>query len=107
MPFTLKMLPRSAKEYEALRSQANAAATGRKARGKSKSSKAEGLFKQVNKALLFLRDNPKHRGLKSHEFHSLDHPYDKNGKVWESYAQNETSGAYRIFWCYGPNDGEI
>jgi hypothetical protein len=23
--------------------------------------------------------------------------------VFEAYAQNRTPGAYRIFWCYGPD----
>jgi hypothetical protein len=28
-------------------------------------------------------------------------------KVFEAYAQNKMPGAYRIFWCYGPNKGDI
>jgi hypothetical protein len=26
-------------------------------------------------------------------------------KVFEAYAQNDTPGAYRIFWHYGPDEG--
>jgi len=62
-----------------------------------------GLAKQVNKALGYLEINPAHPGLHSHEFSSLK---GKNGeKVFESYAQNETPGAYRVFWHYGPDEG--
>jgi hypothetical protein len=106
MPFTFKYVPRALKEYNALKSKAEAVATGRGARGKKKSSKDEGLFKHINKALRLLRDNPKHPGLKSHEYHSLEHPFDKTQKVWESYIQSETPGAYRLFWCYGPEKNE-
>ena len=32
--------------------------------------------------------------------------YDPDTKVFEAYVQNRTPGAYRIFWCYGPKQGE-
>ena len=39
--------------------------------------------------------------LNTHEFTSLS---GVNGeKVFEAYAQNNTPGAYRIFWHYGPD----
>jgi hypothetical protein len=28
-------------------------------------------------------------------------------KVFEAYVENRTPGAYRIFWYYGPQSGEI
>ena len=28
-------------------------------------------------------------------------------KVWESYLENNTPGADRIFWAYGPKQGDI
>ncbi len=28
-------------------------------------------------------------------------------KVWQSYLENKTSGAMRMYWVYGPNQGEI
>ena len=40
-------------------------------------------------------------------FLSLPHPYDKNQKVFEAYAQNQTPDAYRVFWCYGPEKRQI
>ncbi|MBL0870324.1 MAG: hypothetical protein IBJ18_07105 [Phycisphaerales bacterium] len=74
---------------------------------KTKAAKSEGLFKQVEKCVRLLLDNPKHPSLKTHEFDSIDHPYDPKGKVFEAYIQNRTPGAYRLFWCYGPGKGEI
>jgi hypothetical protein len=85
--------------------QAQQAAATRQKTAKKKSSRQEGLFKQVAKALQLLLENPRHPGL--HEYSSLPHPYDPNGKVFEAYAQNRTPGAYRVFWCDGPGQGEI
>lgn len=57
-------------------------------------------YKAVCKALRFLQDNPRHPGLRTHEYSSLVGP--GGAKVWEAYAQNQTPGAYRIFFCYYP-----
>jgi hypothetical protein len=60
------------------------------------------LLAQVRKALGFLEVNPPHPGLHAHEFTSLT---GVNGeKLFEAYAQNNTPGAYRIFWHYGPDE---
>ena len=107
MAFSLKWTPRATKDYENLRDAALAAKAGREAARREKSSKAEGLFKQVVKTVNLLQDNPRHPGLRTHEYDSLDHPYKKGEKVWEAYVQNNTPGAYRLFWCYGPNAKEI
>ncbi len=62
-------------------------------------------YKAVKKALLFLSQNPRHPGLKTHEFTSLKGP---NGeKVFEAYAEQSTPSAYRIFWYYGPGNKQI
>jgi hypothetical protein len=66
-----------------------------------------GLEKQIKKALGYLQLNPRHPSLNTHEFHSMEHPFDSTGKVFEAYAQNNTPSAYRIFWCYGPQKKEI
>lgn len=66
-----------------------------------------GLEKQIKKALGYLQLNPRHPSLQTHVFHSIENPFDPNGKVFEAYAQNRTPGAYRIFWCYGPQKTEI
>jgi hypothetical protein len=60
------------------------------------------LFEQVRKAIGYLEIDPHHPGLHTHEFTSLT---GVNGeKVFEAYAQNNTPGAYRIFWHYGPDE---
>ena len=60
------------------------------------------IFEQVRKALGYLELNPHHPSLNTHEFTSLT---GANGeKVFEAYAQNNTPGAYRIFWHYGPDE---
>jgi len=93
--------------FEALKIDAEQAAATRRAAKRAKSSKQEGLFKQVAKAVQLLLADPRHPGLQTHEYVSLPNPYDEKGKVFEAYAQNRTSGAYRIFWCYGPEQGQI
>jgi hypothetical protein len=60
------------------------------------------LLDQIRKALGYLEIDPRHPGLHTHEFLSLT---GANGeKVFEAYAQNDTPGAYRIFWHYGPDE---
>ena len=63
------------------------------------------ILKSVMKALGFMEVNLRHPSLNAHEFHSLKGP---NGeKVFEVYAQQNTPGAYRIFWYYGPGKDVI
>lgn len=58
------------------------------------------VFKSVCKILGLMEVNLKHPSLKTHKYDSVKGP---NGEeVFESYAQNNTPGAYRIFWHYGP-----
>ena len=62
-------------------------------------------FKAILKALNFLQSNPRHPGLNSKKYKTLKGP---NGEpVFESYAQQRTPGAYRIFWFYGPQRLQI
>jgi hypothetical protein len=97
-------LQRAAEHAAYTRAQTSKRSGGSK---KTKSSKQEGLFKQVAKAVAQLANNPRHSSLNTHEYASLAHPFDPKGKVFEAYAQNSTPGAYRIFWCYGPEKGEM
>jgi hypothetical protein len=101
---TFQRLQSAAERAAASRAKADEASSGT---AKTKSSKQEGLFKQVAKAIRQLAADPRHKSLNTHEYASLKHPFDPNGKVFEAYAQNKTPGAYRIFWCYGPSRGEI
>jgi hypothetical protein len=60
------------------------------------------LFELVRKAIGYLEIDPHHPSLNTHEFTSLTGA--KAEKIFEAYAQNNTSGAYRIFWHYGPDE---
>ncbi len=71
------------------------------------SSRHAGLVKQIKKTLGFLQTNPRHPSLHTHVFHSLEHPYDPDGKVFEAYVQQHTPAAYRLFWCYGPEESQL
>jgi hypothetical protein len=114
MSFRLRWTPEATDTFQRLRGAAertaNARATASKqadAKTKTKSSRQEGLFKQVAKAVRQLAADPRHGSLNTHEYSSLTNPIDPHGKVFEACAQNKTPGAYRIFWCYGPEKGEI
>lgn len=61
-----------------------------------------GLLRQVRKTLGLLQANPGHPSLKTHEYSSLRGANDE--RVWEAYAQNNTPGAYRVFFHYGPDE---
>lgn len=94
MSFSLRQTQEARNTLSKLRAEAEQAQRTRLAQGKTK-------------ALKLLSANPRHPGLETHEFNSLDNPYAPTQKVFEAYAQQNTPGAYRIFWCYGPNSGEI
>jgi hypothetical protein len=34
-------------------------------------------------------------------------PADRDVKVWDSYVENRTPGAWRIFWQYGPDEAGL
>lgn len=63
------------------------------------------LYKKMGKAMYLISQNPRHTGLETHEINSLSRRYKM--KVWQSYLENQTPAAGRIFWVYGPNRGEI
>lgn len=76
-----------------------------KYRAKTIKKKEEQLYKKWGKALKFLAENPTHPSLQSHEIPPLTKRY--GIKVWQSYLENKTSGAMRMFWVYGPGMREI
>lgn len=63
------------------------------------------VYKAVCKILGYMETNLRHPSLNTHEYGALKGP--NNEKIFESYAQNKTPGAYRIFWYYGPGKREI
>ena len=107
MAFKARWTPTALNAFNALRAAAEATAKSKLETGAKRASKAEGLFKQVEKCVRLLTSNPRHPGLRTHEYHSLPHPYDPKGKVFEAYVQNNTPGAYRLIWCYGPRRDEL
>ena len=64
-----------------------------------------GLQKQLKKALGYLQKNPQHPSLQSHLMPSFDGLF--GTKVYSSYAQNNTPGAHRILWAYGPEKRQL
>lgn len=62
-------------------------------------------YRKLVKALGYLRENPRHNSLASHEIDALRR---KCGfGVFQSYLENKTPAAGRIFWSYGPDQGDI
>jgi hypothetical protein len=103
MSFQLNWTPTALAQYEKLKLAAGHEGSNKQ----SGKNKAIGLFKQVVGCLQKLQSNPRHPGLQTHKFDSLENPFQKDGAVFEAYAQNKTPGAYRVFWCYGPGKGQI
>jgi hypothetical protein len=64
-----------------------------------------GRLSKVLKALARLQENPRHPGLQSHRYSSLKGAAGET--VWDSYIENNTPSAWRIYWHYGPDEGEI
>jgi len=70
-----------------------------------KSKDKQAVCKAVLKTLALMETNLKHPSLQTHQYHSLNGP---NGeKVFESYVQNRSPQAWRIFWHYGPQKKQI
>ena len=107
MAFTPRWTLEADFTFRKLQTAAGLSPANRKKHKKTKASRGEGLFKQVEKCVRLLLENPRHPGLNTHEYDSIENPYDSKKKVFEAYVQNRTPGAYRLFWCYGPGAGEI
>jgi hypothetical protein len=60
-----------------------------------------GVLKQARKTLALLETNLRHPSLNTHKFRSLRGP--QGEEVFEAYIQNQTPGAYRVFFYYGPD----
>jgi len=63
------------------------------------------LFKKLTKTLGHLQNNPRHPGLETHDIADLSKRY--GVKVWQSYLENRTPAAGRLFWVYGPDRKDI
>ena len=89
MPFFIDMTLRARAELEAI--EHNPAQLKR--------------LKAVRKCLSLLETNPRHPGLRTHKFSEMRVP--NSNEIFEAYAENNTPGAYRIFWHYGPGKDVI
>ena len=65
----------------------------------------EKFFKKWVKALGYLSVDPRHNSLASHEINDLTRKY--GFKIFQSYLENKTPAAGRMFWAYGPEKGDI
>ena len=63
------------------------------------------LYKKICKTLKQISLDPRYPGLMTHDIDALSNRYGM--KVWQSYIENMTPGAGRIFWVYGPQQGDI
>ena len=63
------------------------------------------LYKKWGKALKLLSDNPRHPSLQTHDIRELTERYGE--RVWQSYLENKTSGAMRMYWVYGQDSKSI
>jgi hypothetical protein len=60
---------------------------------------------KVDSALAKLAANPRHPSLNSHPYETFKGPNDE--PIWESYVENNTPSAWRLWWYYGPDRGVI
>lgn len=63
-------------------------------------------LRKIRKALRLLEQaGPRHPGLHSHDYQSVPGP--GGVTLWESYVENKTPSAWRIWWIDGPSDGQL
>jgi hypothetical protein len=62
-------------------------------------------LRAVRKTLALLETNPRHPSLHTHEYTRLSATLGR--KVFEAYAENRTPAAFRVFWHYGPEAGQM
>ena len=63
------------------------------------------IAKAVIKSLKYMAIDLKHPSLNTHKYAAIKGPHGE--EEFESYAQNNTPGAYRIFWHYGEQKKQI
>lgn len=62
--------------------------------------------KKVQKALRLLREvGPSHPGFMTHKYDKTRGP--TSSGLFQSYVENHTSRAWRMWWVHGPGDDEI
>ena len=69
------------------------------------SKKEFSLYNKWGKALRLLSQDPSYPSLHTHDIEPLTKRY--GIKVWQSYLENNTSRAMRMYWVYGPDRQDI
>lgn len=84
MPFILRLTPKAAKTVKGV---------------------DEARKKKLKKCFDQLRQDPHHPGLHTKKYQVVRGPAGEG--VFESYVENNTPGAWRVWWFHGPAKGEI
>ena len=61
-----------------------------------------GVLKQIKKTFGYLETNLRAKSLQTHKHEALTMRYKR--EIFEAYAQQNTPGAYRVFWHYGDDE---
>ena len=69
------------------------------------SKKELALYNKWGKAMRLLSQDPSYPSLHTHDIEPLTKRY--GFKVWQSYLENNTSRAMRMYWVYGPDRQDI
>lgn len=62
-------------------------------------------LRKIRKTLDILAIDTRHPSLATHRYETLDKPF--GVPVWQSYIEQGTPSAWRIWWYFGPADGTI
>jgi len=57
-------------------------------------------LKKIKNTFDKLAEDPRHPGLHTHKYKSFKGLNDED--IFQSYVENSTPGAFRVFWHYGP-----
>jgi hypothetical protein len=63
------------------------------------------VLQEAGQSLGYLAENPRHNSLASHEIDDLTRKY--GFRIFQSYLENNTPSAGRMFWAYGPDKRDI
>lgn len=62
-------------------------------------------YRRVLRCLGLLEQDPTYPSLSSHPYQNVKGPHGET--IWESYVENNTPSAWRVWWYYGPGQREI
>ena len=62
-------------------------------------------YRKAVRCLAKLAQDPHHPSLNSHRYERIAGPLGE--PIWESYVENHTPAAWRVWWYFGPEQGVI